>query len=91
MERLNRFEMDASKFRNIYWHIRAARSANRRRRWYRYAAKEKARLAGLGWSLEVVRLYGLHLRDTTREPRRYRFEKALYESEYWPVQLAFEF
>lgn len=91
MERLSRFEHDASSLRNIYWHIRAARSANRRRRWYRRAAKEKGQLVALGWCCEVVRLYGLHLRDPARFSRRKRFEEVFYAAYYASHQLCLEF
>lgn len=69
----------ASDLRNLYWRIRAARNVNKRRTWYRKAAKEKGRLVALGYHPEVVRLYALHLRDTTREARLQRFEDAFRE------------
>lgn len=82
------FLNDASGFRNAYWRIRACRGRSAcLRRWYRVAAKEKGRLAALGWSGEVVRLYGLHLRDTTREQRLQRFQMAFDEYLNGPRQL----
>jgi len=75
------------ELRAIYWRIRMVRFVNRRRKWYRRAAKEKARLAGLGFHPEVVRLYALHLRDTSRESRLIRFEQAFHEYANAPKQL----
>lgn len=83
-----RFINDASRFRNAYWRIRSCRSSSCLRRWYRVAAKEKGRLAALGWSGEVVRLYGLYLRDTSREKRLQRFELAFDEYLHGPKQLS---
>lgn len=85
---LREFENLAASFRSYYWRIRAERSANQRRRWYRYAAKEKARLAGLGIPCEVIRLYGLSLRNPRSEERRQRFEQVFKDAEKWPVQLS---
>lgn len=83
MSPLELFLDDAGRLSSLYWMIRYQRSANRRRTFYRRAAKEKAQLVGLGWSPELVRLYCLHLRDLKR-PGRY--EKFLQEF-YKPVQL----
>lgn len=63
------------------------RSLNRRRNWYRKAAKEKARLAGLGYALEVVRLYALYLANPTRENRFKRFVEAFHKPVEKPMQL----
>lgn len=85
----SRFLDDASGFRNAYWRIRACRGRSAcLRKWYRVAAKEKGRLAALGYSREVIRLYGLHLRDTTREKRLQRFELAFDEFLHGPKQLS---
>lgn len=84
---MNDFENHASQFRNYYWRIRACRSSACLRYWYRKAAKEKGHLLALGYSLEVVRLYGLALRDTSREVRRVRFEQAFDEFQNGPKQL----
>jgi len=73
--------------RNHYWMIRACRSANRRRNYYRKAAKEKGQLVALGYSLEVVRLYALWLRDPRREIRYERFLQAFDEHLNGPRQL----
>lgn len=81
------FLSDASAFRNAYWRIRACRSSACLRRWYRVAAKEKGRLAALGWSGEVVRLYGLYLRNPSREYRLQRVEVAFDEFLHGPKQL----
>ena len=81
------FENHAAALRNHYWHIRYMRSANRRRKHYRHAAKEKAQLVGLGYCSEVVRLYALYLRDPRREIRYKRFLQAFEESKHWPRQL----
>lgn len=78
------FENEASLLRNIYWRIRATRSVNRQRKWYRQAAKEKARLAGLGFDPEVIRLYALSLKDTRREQRRQRFEEEFHAAKERP-------
>ena len=71
---LSTFLSHASNLRNVYWRIRACRSANRRRNWYRIAAKEKGHLVALGYSVEVVRLYALYLRNPHLERRLNRFE-----------------
>lgn len=63
------------------------RSTNLRRNWYRKAAKEKGRLAALGYHPEVIRLYGLALRDLSRESRMRRFEQAFEEFKNAPEQL----
>lgn len=86
--RIQDFEQDAGRLRNIYWFIRAARSGAALRRHYRRAAKEKAALRGLGWSPEVIRLYCLALKDTRREHRRYRFVDAFEEAANGPKQLS---
>lgn len=81
------FELQASLFRNCYWQIRACRNSACLRRWYRRASKEKGHLLALGYSGEVVRLYGLYLRDTARQHRRMRFEQAFDEYLNGPKQL----
>lgn len=79
---------DAAGFRHAYWRIRACRGRSAcLRKWYRVAAKEKGRLAALGWSGEVVRLYGLHLKNPARETRMQRFEEAFDEFLNGPRQL----
>jgi hypothetical protein len=84
---LQQFLNDAGNLTAIYWRIRNTRFVNKRRKWYRKAAKEKARLAGLGYHPESIRLYALHLRDTTRENRLFRFEQFFEESQNFPKQL----
>ena len=84
---MDEFEQQASFFRHAYWRVRAARTSAQLRKAYRVAAKEKARLRGLGYHPEVVRLYGLWLRCPDNEARRQRFEKTFHESGGWPVQL----
>lgn len=84
---IEHFESHASGLRAAYWRIRAERSANRRRKWYRRAAKEKGRLAALGYDPEVIRLYGLALRDLRREDRMQRFYKSFDEALKAPEQL----
>lgn len=81
------FLEDAAALRNTYWFIRYQRCHNRRRKFYRKAAKEKAALRGLGWDDEAVRLYCLYLRDTSREHRFYRFRQAFDEALNGPKQL----
>lgn len=80
-------DLDFSGLRAAYWRIRAERTPNRRRKWYRVAQKEKARLAGLGYSQEVVRLYALYLRNPKLESRLDRFQRALDEWQNGPRQL----
>ena len=70
-----RFYADAQPLANTYWWIRASRFGSPRRKHYRRAAKEKARLAGLGWDQELIRLYGLYLRNPMREKRLQRVEE----------------
>lgn len=84
---LSRFEDEASGFRNAYYRLRGCRSGASLRRWYRVAAKEKAHLRGLGYSLEVIRLYGLWLKAPDREARRARFVAAFDEFQNGPKQL----
>lgn len=84
---VQRFEWDASRLRNVYWHLRAARTGAKLRAMYRAADKEKGRLRGLGWCPEAIRLYCLHLKRPDDEVRRLRFVVALHQS----MQLAFEF
>lgn len=82
------FFFQSSGLRAAYWRIRACRGRSAcLRNWYRHAAKEKARLAGLGYSPEVLRLYGLLLRNPSLERRRNRFEEAFDEWRYGPRQL----
>ena len=76
-----RFFRDAIALSNIYWFIRYERFSSRVRRHYRRAAKEKARLAGLGHDSELVRLYCLHLADPRREQRKIRFFEHLSQPE----------
>lgn len=71
MTRFDLFIDDAFPLASIYWRIRYDRGASRLSTYYRRARKEKARLAGLGWGPELVRLYCLHLRDL-RRPGRYQ-------------------
>lgn len=61
-------ERELASLRNIYWHIRNARG-RRLRQLYRRAQKEKARLAGLGFDQELIRLYCLYLANPAREVR----------------------
>ena len=84
---LEAFYREAGQLRNVYWRIRDFRSQNLRRQWYRYAAKEKGRLAALGYDSEVIRLYALYLRDPRREKRLERFLEAFEESINGPRQL----
>lgn len=84
---LHAFELQASALRNHYWHIRFARSHNKRRNHYRKAAKEKGHLVALGYSREVVRLYALYLRNPAREDRLARFRQAFADHINGPRQL----
>lgn len=68
-----RFLEAASDLRNAYWFIRYSRFHKDRRRHYRRAQKEKARLAGLGFHPEAIRLYRLHLMRPDCETRYARF------------------
>ena len=63
----------------IYWRLRYERFTNKRRKWYRQAAKEKGHLVALGYSSEVVRLYALYLIDPRREKRFKRFLDAFHQ------------
>lgn len=85
---MNKFLFLASGYRNAYWCVRSCRTSACLRRWYRVAAKEKARLAGLGYSQDVIRLYGLYLRNPARETRLQRFENAFDEYLNGPRQLS---
>lgn len=82
------FDLLTSGFRGAYWRLRYERQTNRRRKWYRLARKEKARLAGLGIPQELMRLYGLHLRRPNCQKRQQRFLYALEEFRNGPRQLA---
>lgn len=84
---MEELESVAGGLRNIYWRIRASRRATDRRRWYRLAQKEKARLAGLGMDQELIRLYCLFLADPHREKRLHRVHSYIKNSS----QMAFEF
>jgi len=75
---LERFEQDASGLRSAYWFIRASRYPIEVRRHYRQAAKEKGRLAALGYDQEAIRLYGLWLRRGNHEKLRKRFDQEFY-------------
>ena len=76
-----RFLVDASKLRNIYWFIRSSRFEKDRRRHYRQAAKEKGRLAALGYDQELIRLYRLVLKNPHCERREKRFHEHLHAPE----------
>lgn len=80
-------EQAAAELRNIYWRIRSDRRPSGRRRLYRLAAKEKARLAGLGFDGELIRLYCLCCANPHRAQRRKRLE----EHAAGMRQLAFDF
>lgn len=69
------FMSDAQVLTNIYWFIRYARRSSDRRKHYRRAAKEKGRLAALGYDRELIRLYRLHLKRPACEVRQKRFEE----------------
>ena len=69
------FLSDAQALVNVYWFIRYARTSADRQRHYRRAAKEKARLTGLGYDKELIRLYRLHLKRPWCEMRKKRFEE----------------
>ena len=81
LTREERFFLDAARLTRIYWFIRYERFRGRARKYYRHAAKEKARLAGLGHDSELVRLYCLHLADPRREQRKIRFFEHLSQPE----------
>ena len=72
-----RFLADAQPLANVYWFIRYARRSSDRLKHYRRAAKEKARLTGLGYDKELIRLYRLHLKRPWCEMRKKRFEEEL--------------
>lgn len=76
-----------SGFRGAYWRLRYERQTNRRRKWYRLARKEKARLAGLGIPEELMRLYGLHLRRLDCQKRQQRFLDAFDDFRNGPRQM----
>lgn len=85
---LKAFISASSGYRNAYWCVRACRTSACLRRWYRKAEKEKGHLLALGYSLEVVRLYGLHLKNPARETRLQRFQEAFDEYLNGPRQLS---
>lgn len=70
---LQQFLNDAGNLTAIYWRIRYTRSVNKRRKWYRMAAKEKGHLVALGYAPEAVRLYALYMRNPSLERRYKRF------------------
>jgi hypothetical protein len=80
-------EQQAADLRNLYWFIRLSRRTSERRRYYRIAHKEKARLAGLGFDQELIRLYCLCLANPKREGRYRRLKE--YANRM--TQLAFDF
>lgn len=84
---LEELEQQAGQLRNLYWRLRATRRGAERRRLYRLARKEKARLAGLGIDQELIRLYCLHLANPGRENRFRRLEQEGQKV----VQLSFDF
>lgn len=84
---LREFEAHAVGLRNVYFFIRSERFVGKRRKWYRQAAKEKARLTGLGVDSGVLRLYALWLRAPHREHRLHRFKEAFEEAANGPRQL----
>ena len=79
MSPLELFLEHAGGLVGCYWRIRMARG-NKRRNWYRKAAKEKGHLLALGYCPEVIRLYALYLRDLKRPNRYDRFCKAFQDS-----------
>lgn len=68
---------DFGELRRIYWFIRYSRFHKDVRRHYRRAQKEKARLAGLGYDPELIRLYCLWMRQPGSEVREKRFHEHL--------------
>lgn len=46
-----------SRLNNFYWFIRYTRNSSEKRKYYRYAAKEKKRLIESGVDMEYLRLY----------------------------------
>lgn len=76
-----RFLADAANLRNIYWFIRASRFHKDLRKHYRRAAKEKGRLAALGYDQELIRLYRLALKKPGCEIREKRFREHLHAPE----------
>lgn len=84
---LTDFDIQTAGLRATYWRLRSERTHNKRRKWWRHAAKEKARLAGLGYDQEVLRLYCLYLRNPQNEQRLQRFENAFDEWVKGPRQL----
>ena len=84
---ISTFHSQAAGFRNCYWRLRACRNPACLRFWYRRAEKEKGQLLALGYSREVVRLYGLYLKNPAREVRLQRFHDAFEEFLYGPRQL----
>jgi hypothetical protein len=76
-----RFIEDAQPLANVYWFIRYSRWPAERRKHYRRALKEKARLAGLGYDREVIRLYRLWLKRPWCQVREKRFHEAFESPE----------
>ena len=71
------FIKDSSVLRNCYWFIRYSRRHAEVRRYYRKAVKEAEKLAKQGYSIELVRLYRLHLADLKSHAREARFLREL--------------
>lgn len=80
-EKQKQFENDAAFLRNCCWFIRYSRADKDVRKWYRKAAKEKGRLAALGYDPELIRLYRLWMRRPDCERRQNRFYEHLERPE----------
>ncbi len=76
-----KYERAFGELRRIYWWIRWSRFHKDVRRHYRRAQKEKARLVGLGFDQELIRLYCLWMRRPKNEQREKRFYEALERPE----------
>jgi hypothetical protein len=82
---LSSFLLHSSSYRNYYWLLRSERSLSARRTIYRRIAKEKGHLVALGWSEEVIRLYGLWLKNPSLQRREKRFHEAFNKSLQLPL------
>lgn len=84
---LNDLDSHFMNLRHIYWRLRMARRSKDVRRFYRQAQKEKARLLGLGFDAETVRLYRLHLKRPDCPYRFRRFSERVRGVEFVARQL----
>ena len=72
---------DLANIRNFYWRIRATRNPSKKRKYYRYVAKEKKRLIESGVDAEEVRLLCRALSNRLNSHAERRLER--YRKDYF--------